>query len=339
MKDYLGDPAFADDTWITSTPEAEGMDSAVLRAGLAHIQSRDLAVHSLLVVRHGRLVLEQHGVEEDRQWTPADAHAMYSTTKTLTSMLIGMAIADGVIESVRARAAGYFEDDEIQERTPAKDLITVEDLLTMRSGLEYEEGLTDNSSAIAGKCAARAILSRRMVAEPGVRWNYSTADSQVLAEILRRATGRTPLDYARERLLGPLGITGLQWNADGGGTHLGGTGLFLRPRDLARFGLMLLRGGRWDGRQLVPAAWLEIATRRQVIATSGYTPGEAYGYHCWIPKFGGFSTHGYMGQHLFVLPDRDVLAVFTGALVPPERADATLDDFVSEFVLSAVRGA
>ena len=89
----------------------------------------------------------------------------------------------------------------------------------------------------------------------------------------------------------------------------------------------------------MPDSWLEVATRQHVIATSGYTPGESYGYHCWIPKFGGFSTHGFMGQHMYVLPGRDLLAVFTGALMPPDQADVTLDDFVSEFVLAADRRA
>jgi len=315
------------------------MDPAPLRAGLADIESRRLLVHSLLVIRHGRRVLERCGVDQGRQLTPADAHEMYSTTKTLTSMLVGLALADGLIPSVRARAVEYFERGELERSSPAKDRITVEDLLTMRSGLEFEAGLDENSVAFAEECAARVFLSRRMVADPGVRWNYSSADSQILAEILRRVTGKTPLEYACELLLTPLGVRDVRWGADGGGTQFGGTGLSLRPRDLARFGWMLLCHGRWTGTQLVPAAWVETATQQHVVATSGYTPGEAYGYHCWIPRFGGFSTHGYMGQHLYVLPDRDLAVVFSGALVPPERADATLDDFVSRFILPAAGGA
>jgi CubicO group peptidase (beta-lactamase class C family) len=339
MKDFLGDPAFADDAWPASTPEAEGMDPAPLLAGLADIESRGLAVHSLLVIRHGRRVLEQLGVDQGEQLTPADSHELHSTTKTLTGMLVGIALGEGLIPSIRARAVEFFEAGELERLNPAKDRLALEDLLTMSSGLEYQEGLAENERAFADECAARVFLSRGMVADPGARWNYSTGDSQILAEILRRVTGKTPLEFARERLFAPLGIGDIQWNADGGGTQFGGRGLSLRPRDLARFGWMLLYRGRWQGEELAPATWVEAATRQHVVATSGYTVGENYGYHCWIPRFGGFATRGYMGQNMYLLPDRELLVVFTGALVPTERADATLDDFVSRFVLAAVRSS
>ena len=337
MKDYLGDPAFPDDVWAAAEPEAEGMDRAPLEAGLAHIDSQGLGVHSLLLVRRGRIVLERYGSDEGRRLTPADAHQLHSTTKTLTSMLIGLAISEGRLPSVDAPVVDYFEEGEIELRSPAKDRIAIGDLLTMRSGLDYEEGLPENGRIMAEEYAAKVFLSRRMVADPGTRWNYSTGDSQILSEVLRRVTGKTPLEYARERLLEPLGIRDFEWGADRGGTQRGGTGLSMRPRDLARFGWMLLCGGRWNGAQRVPEAWLQVATRKHVVADSGYTPGEVYGYHCWIPRFGGFATRGYMGQNMYVLPELELLAVFTGALVPTENADATLDDFVSTYILPAVR--
>ena len=339
MKDYLGDTAFFEDLWAESSTEAEGMDSAPLLDALADIESRDIGVHSLLVVRNGRCVLERYGVEEGRQLTPADLRILHSTTKTMTSMLVGIAVGEGRIPSLQSRAADYFEAGEVADRSPAKDRITLEDLLTMRSGLDYSEGVTDNSKAFASECAARVILSRRMVAEPGTQWNYSTADSQILAEIVRRATGKTPLEYATERILAPLGIREVRWSADRGGTNVGGSRLYLRPRDLARFGWMLLSGGRAGDEQLVPETWIETATRQHVLATTGYVVDEGYGYHCWMPSFGGFATRGYMGQNMYVLPDLKLVVVFTGLLKPSETADTTLDRLMSSFILPAVRSA
>ncbi len=339
MKDYLGDDAFPDDAWPASTPEAEGMDPATLNAGLDHVESSGLALHSLLVIRNGRRVLERHGIDGGRQVTPADAPHLMSTTKTVTSMLVGIALSEDLIPSVETPVMNYFADDGIENPSPAKARITIEDALTMRSGLTYEEGAPENVTLWEAESMAATYLSRPMAGEPGVDWNYSTADSQLLAEILRRATGATPLDYARERLFDPLGVSVHRWDSDPSGTHHGGTDLHLTPRDLARFGWMLLDGGRWGGAQIVPEEWVRVATRRHAVATSGYTSGNAYGYHCWISRFGGFVTRGYLGRNMYVLPERRLLAVITGELRPPEEADAQLDDLVERFVLAAVRDA
>ncbi len=336
MKDYLGDDAFPDDAWPASTPEAEGMNQETLNAGLDHVETTGLALHSLLVIRNGRRILERHGLDEGRQVTPADAPHLMSTTKTVTSMLMGIAISEGLIPSVETPVMTYFADDGIENLSPAKTSVTIEDALTMRSGLTYAEGDPEETALWEAESMALSYLSRPMAGEPGVDWNYSTADSQLLAEILRRATGATPLEYARDRLFGPLGVNVARWESDPSGTNRGGTALHLTPRDLARFGWMLLDGGRWGGAQIVPEEWVRVATRQHVVATSGYTPGAAYGYHCWISPFGGFATRGYMGRHMFVLPERRLLAVITGELLPPETADATLDDLVERFILAAV---
>lgn len=337
MKDYMGDDAFPDDAWPDSTPEAEAMDPGTLSAGLDHVESNRLALHSLLIIRNGRRVVERHGLDCGRQVTPADVHHLMSTTKTITSMLIGIAVSEGLIPSVATRVMSYFADDGIENPSAAKARMTIEDVLTMRSGLTYSEGDPEDAALKGAENMAASYLSRPLAGEPGVDWNYSTADSQLLAEILRRATGATPLEYARARLFDPLGVHVPPWDADPSGTHYGGTALHLTPRDLARFGWMLLDGGRWEGAQIVPEKWIRVATRQHAIAKWGYTPGDAYGYHCWIPRIGGFVTRGYLGRHMFVLPERRLVAVITGELHPAEKADDTLDDFVERFILAALR--
>lgn len=338
MRDFRDDPRFPDDAFPASTPAAEGLDPALLQACVSAIEARSIPIHGLLVVRRGRRVLEVHGADEGRPLDPGDLRNLHSTTKTFTSMLVGIALAEGRIPSLDTRAVEFFGPGELAGRDPAAERIRIEDLLTMRSGVGYQEGdPTDWAVFDTAPCSAAAFLSRPLAAEPGQRWNYCTADSQILAEILRRVYGRSVLDLARSRLFEPLGIREAAWETDAGGTHRGGTWLKLRPRDLARFGWMLLDHGRWKGEEVVPAAWVERATRRHAVATSGWTPGEGYGYHCWIPTLGGFATRGYMGQVMYVFPDRALVVVFTAALVPPEHGDALLDGLMREHVLPAVR--
>jgi len=332
LRSYLGDPAFPDDAWTTSTPEAEGLDGAKLEAAVAAAQERGHALHAFLVVRHGKLVLERYGTLHGRQLTPADPHPLYSVTKTFTSMLVGLAIAEGKIASVQARVAPFLAGPELRQATAGKEDLVLEDLLTMQSGIAYAEG--HDEALFQAPSVAAAYWTRPMVWEAGVRFNYSSGDSQLLAEVLRRATGRTPLEYAQARIFGPLGIGAVSWEADRSGTHLGGRGLALRPRDLARFGWMLLSGGRWKGAQVVPADWIAAAARPSAKTP---IPMGHYGYQCWVPRFGGFALRGYQGQEVYVLPEHDLLVVFNAAL-PGKDADLALDALVTGFVLPAVRG-
>ena len=331
LKSYLGDPAFPDDVWTPSTPGAEGLDGAKLEAAVAAARERGHALHAFLVIRHGKVVLERYGAMDGRQLTPADLHPLYSTTKTFTSMLVGLAIADGELASVQARVSPFFPEPELRQASADKEGLNLEDLLTMQSGIAYAEG--QDEALFQAPSVAAAFWARPLVWEAGTQWNYSSGDSQLLAEVLRRATGRTPLEYAQARIFGPLGITAVGWEADRSGTQLGGRGLALRPRDLARFGWMLLSGGRWRGAQVVPADWIAAATRPSVKLRM---PMGSYGYQCWVPRFGGFATRGYQGQEMYVFPEQDLLIVFNAAL-PGNEADNALDALVTEFVLPAVR--
>ncbi len=333
LQDVLGSPASPDAFWKASTPAAEGMDPAKLGAAVEAIRARKLAVHAFLVVRHGKLVLERYGKDRGRQLGPDDLHELHSVTKTLTAALVGLAIADGKLASVKARVLDGFAADRIENRSEAKARMTIEDLLTMRSGLRYDEGASEVLFHEAA-CAAEAVLSEPLLFDPGVRWSYSSGNFQILAELVRRATGKLPLAYASERILSPLGIREVRWGADEGGTQLGGWGLFLRPRDLARFGYLYLRGGQWQGKQLLPAAWVAESMKERTD-----TPwAGGYGYGGWIPRVGaaGFTMRGYLGQEVYVFPEKDLLVVFTADL-PPRVADFVADQLVREYVLPAVK--
>jgi CubicO group peptidase (beta-lactamase class C family) len=332
LKDTLRDLAWPDDFWIASTPEAEGLDPDGLEAAVRAIDERGLPIHAFLAVRHGKLILERYGMDGGRQLGPGDLRELFSTAKTVTAALVGLAIREGRLPGLSARALTYFPGGEIEDRSAAKEWITLEDLLTMRSGLAFQEG-NEHQRFFEPPSAAARFLSRPMVAEPGTRWNYSGGDSQILAEILRRATGVDPGEWARRRIFEPLGIRDLRWQADAGGTTFGGFGLWMRPRDLARFGWMLLRGGRWKDREVVPGEWVASFTRGRVPTSS---PAGTYAYHCWAPRIGGFATRGYMGQSMYAFANRDLLVLFNAAL-QPDQAEIILDELVRGFVLPAVR--
>jgi CubicO group peptidase (beta-lactamase class C family) len=346
LRDTLGDPAWPDDFWKPSTPAAEGLDPVRLEAAVKVLE-RLGEVHSFLVIRHGKLVVERYGSEHGNELVPEsvvkpagevyalgpnDARHLFSVTKAFTAALVGIAIAEKKIPSVAARVLPYFAKDAIGNPEPEKEEITIEDLLTMRSGLDHADDRVSPGILIRDPAGgAVPVLSSRMAAPAGARFAYSTADSQVLAEILRRATGEGLRAYAEKRLFGPLGIRDVHWRTDARGTELGGFGLSLRPRDLARFGYLYLSRGRWKGAQLVPEAWVADSTRVHVPRAKS---NAGYGYQCWIPKFGGFSVQGYLGQYMYVLPDRDLIVVFTANL--PEF-DEALDSLMKELILPAIR--
>lgn len=338
LKDYLDHPAYPDDFWETSTPGKEGLDERLLQEALTYIADNELEVHSFSIIKNGKLVFDRYGLEkgtgEARQRTPDDIHELHSTTKTFLSALLGVAIEEGHIPGVEAKVMNYFRDDNIANPGPEKAALTLEHLLLMQSGLEYAEGQDDPLFTLDEMpVSARAFLNRPMASAPGSGWNYSSGNSQILAEVLRKATGKTPLEYAVDKLFSPLGISAITWHQDKSGTHYGGWGLFLRPRDVARFGYLYLRNGKWNGKQLVPKDWIETSTAGRV--GTHWAIGR-YGYHTWAPVFGGFGAMGYLGQDMFIFPQHDLIVIFTANL-PPEKADQLTMAITDRFVLKGLR--
>ncbi|MFT7560167.1 MAG: CubicO group peptidase (beta-lactamase class C family) [Flavobacteriales bacterium] len=331
LRNYLNDSDFNDNYWKNSTPAAEGLDTKRLDEALEFIRETKMELHSFTIIKNGKLVFDYYGTEEKDsktiQRTPAHTHTLYSTTKTLTSALIGIAIAENTLSGVNQKVLPFFANDSIENITDEKRNITIENLLTMQSGLQYKEGELD-ALFNSNRASATEFLTRPLIHKPGSHWNYSSGDSQILSEIVRRSTGSTPQNYAYKKLFKPLGIRKPQWSADKSGTNYGGWGLFLTPRDLARVGYLYLQNGRWEGQQLIPQTWIADSTQAKVkSAWSGH-----YAYHCWAPTIGGFATQGYMGQNMYVFPDRDLIVVFTANL-DGNTADSTLSDLVRDYIL------
>ena len=316
--------------WQSSAPEDEGMDGGDLDDMLAYIEDEDLDIDNIAIVRHGYLVFE-HAFPP---FSPTTRHHVYSVTKSFTSTLIGIAVAEGHISGLDAPVLDFFPRREFENMDADKAALTVGDLLTMTAGIEWSEGGTSyqttlNSAielAIQPDDWVGFILNRPMVATPGTQYHYSSGASHLLSAILQEATGMTALAYADEVLFGPLDITNITWDTDPDGINIGGWGLRINPRDMAKFGFLYLHEGEWDGQQIVPAEWVAAATRDQT--------GTGYGYQWWIDGPDYYHAEGLYGQFIIVWPELDLVVVFTSDLEESQWETALI--LLETYIVGAV---
>jgi len=243
-------------------------------------------------------------------------------TKSFTSALIGIAMKEGYIESLEQKMVEFFPERTIQNLDSWKQDITLEDMLTMRAGIEWDESsypYTDLRNTYI-ECSrsddmVQFVLDREMAAKPGQIWNYNTGVSHLLSAIILEITGYDILDLANKFLFEPLGIKDAYWEHDRQGLTYGGSGLVLTPRDMAKFGLLYLENGTWDGEQIVPADYVAASIRTY----SSFSPEEGYGYHWWtFPTHGTFAASGLYGQIIGVSPELDLVVVLTAELPESE---------------------
>jgi CubicO group peptidase (beta-lactamase class C family) len=275
--------------WVRSTPAKEDVGARALARADRLARTTLKGVTSLLVARHGRLVVERYY----DGYRPADRFPVFSVTKTFVSCLVGTAIADGYLRTV---------DEQLNDVLPATNSpITIRQLLTMTAG--FARGLN------FGPADAVELANRPLVARPGATFNYDSGSSDLLAAVLERATGGLA-QYAQRRLFQPLGIRGAHWPG-----VKGGSGLVLRARELLAFGQLYLDGGSWHGRQIVPSSWVRASTRTHVRVPLPHGLTAGYGYNWWIdsrpPR--AFLAHGYLGQALTIFPSRDAVVVVTSS--------------------------
>lgn len=313
--------------WPSSTPDAEGLDPAVLTDLLRRLRGGELgSVSSVLVVRNDRLVFEEYA-----RWSPSDAHHLQSVTKSVVSLIVGIAVGEGrlgVTDRVVPLLPDYAPVANLDERKAA---MTVRDLLTMRSGFDWREWPYAGSPLErVNTCRCdwlRLILDWPMREPPGTRWEYVSGAPILLAGLVGVATGQ-PFDrYAAERLFRPLGTVGEHWDlyssAPPGLPHAGG-GLYMRPRDMAKLGSLVLNEGAWQGHPIVPAEWIRESTRRVVASPPADWPHPVdYGY-LWClmsladpmnarPESGDvIVAAGAQGQWIMVAPRYRLVMTATG---------------------------
>ena len=294
--------------WQEGTPEEQGFDSARLAEGLLAIREQGIRIHSLTLIRRGRVLL-------DASFYPFDGstiHDLASVTKSVMTTLIAIAADQGRLRLDQPMLS-FFPDRPVANREPRKERITVRHLAGMCAGLDCtaahdEQTLTEMQ---ASPDWVQFMLDRRMVDEPGARFEYSSPGMHLLSAILQQATGMTALEYARVNLFGPLGIREVVWKQqDPRGYTDGWGGLYLHPRDAAKLGFLWLHGGRWEGRQLVSRRWVEQSARRQIATDRG----DDYGYGWWVPRGEQpeFAAMGRGGQYIRVFPAMEAMVVTTG---------------------------
>ncbi len=285
-----------------SSPEAQGLSSALIREFLEAADQQVKVMHSFMIVRHGHVVAEGWWKPQTSQ-TP---HVMWSLSKSFTSTAVGLCVADGNI-SVDDKVLKFFP--EYAPTLPSDNLqaMRVWDLLTMSTGHETECWPTPDVPW------EQSFLAHPVVHKPGTHFLYNSGASHALSAIVQKVTGQTMLDYLRPRLFEPLGIENPQWDASPQGVTMGGWGLHIRTEDIARFGQLYLQKGQWKGRQLVPTEWVEMATSKQVSNGSDPTRDwtQGYGFQFWQCRHGAYRGDGKDGQFCIVLPDLDAVVAMT----------------------------
>jgi CubicO group peptidase (beta-lactamase class C family) len=305
--------------WHVAMPEKRDLDGDKLQDMVVYIRENEIPLKEVLVIKDGYIVLE----ESFRNFQSTDNVA--SVTKSFTSALIGIAIDQGIIENVEQPVIPLFPDRDIKNADAYKRSLTVEDLLTMRAGLEWPAGpcpwldgreCADYTTQIMleDENSLQFTLDQPMDKEPGTVFQYNSGASHLLAGIIQESTGETPLEFAKEYLFTPLGIEYMGWATDGEGLNIGRSEIKMQPRDMAKFGYLFLNQGIWEGEQIISSGWvLESQKPHAVAASQGIQP--YYGYQWWVnPELGFYNAAGAGGNYIIVVPEYDMVVVFTGEL-------------------------
>jgi CubicO group peptidase (beta-lactamase class C family) len=298
--------------WQTSTPEEQGIDPAAL-AKLVEFGAGQ-SMDSLLIVRHGKIVL-------DAYYAPYSAdmpHVVNSVTKAVVGTLASIASQDGLLQGPDQSMLSFFADRSVANLDDNKKAITLQSLFDMTSGLDWQEPLGPGTMQSVidmerSRNWVEFILDRPMAHPPGEVFNYDSGNPHLVSAILAKVTGMRTEDYARTKLFAPLGISAWKWRRDPQGVTTGGYGLSLHPRDMAKFGYLYLRGGVWDGAQLVPSTWVHKVSHASIDMKLSFAPGWRYANFFWAsPGQDVYWAAGYHCQLIMVYPKLDLVAVTTG---------------------------
>jgi len=327
------EPHWPTDGWRSSTPEQQGMDSEMLAEMFAAIQEQGHNIDSVTVARHGYLVADA----AISPFRPDSKHTINSCTKSVVSALIGIAIDKGYIERVEQPLLDFFPERSAANLDANKKAITLEDVLTMATGLECRDSYLYRWRGLDQMRATddwiQFMLDLPMAETPGSRFEYCNGASFLLSAIIQKSTGVTAQAFAEEHLFAPLGISDVEWPENPQGISIGWGGIEMRPRDMAKIGYLYLNEGRWDGEQIVPAEWVKTSTQKHIPATLQ----DGYGYQWWMADDGVYMALGYAGQYILVAPEKEMVVVFTGDL--EERDFYTPQNLLNDFIIPAAKSS
>ena len=312
-----------------SSPEAQGVSGAGILAFLEAADQKIGGLHSLMVLRHGRVVAEGW-------WKPytSDApHVLYSLSKSFASTGIGLAVAEGKLH-LDDTVLSFFPEDAPANPSENLKAMRVRDLLAMSTG-QHQADIDNFSYASTDPTLVRAFLALPVAHKPGTHFVYNTPASYMLSAIVQKTSGTTLLEYLRPRLFEPLGIREPKWDASPQGVSYGGFGLSATTEDIARFAQLYLQRGEWNGQRLLSAEWVDAATGRQ--ASNGSRPDsdwdQGYGYQFWRSRHGFYRGDGAFGQYAIVMPSQDAVVAITSGV----RDMQAVLNLVWEHLLPAMR--
>ena len=290
--------AVYEQAFVRATPESQGISSDLFAALLRELNaSKDTEMHHFMALRHGKVICECNFAPYPKgMW-----HITHSMCKSITGMAIGMLIEEGKLK-LNENIYDIFSDHMNAFSKIFRPVITVENLLTMTSGITFNE-----SGIVSGNDWLGSFLNASVNGKPGTEFQYNSLNTYVLSAIVTKRTGETLTEYLTPRLFGPLGITKYYWETCPKGITKGGWGLFLCAEDMAKLGQLYLQRGKWNGQQLVSEYWIEISTARH-LKTQNDTYG--YGYQLWMEQRpGSFEYNGMLGQNVIIYPDMDMVLV------------------------------
>jgi CubicO group peptidase (beta-lactamase class C family) len=297
--------------WPTSTPAAQGLDTARISAALVEIRANAFIL-SFLVIKNDTLVVDYYN-----HYQKENDFEIHSAAKSFTSALTGIAIDKGIIRSVQENVLSYFPDFDTTGLDPRKRSWTLEHLLTMRSGIDWDE--TVDHSALFNDNVNWMYTALRLPLKyaPGERFLYTTPNANLLSGIITRASAMSTYDFAERYLFTPLKISVRSWVRDPQGIYAGGTGMRFTPRDLARFGQLYLHNGTIDGTQIISRQWIQqtLIPRNLTNQTLSELQSVNYGYLWWNnydSRDSLFMAAGFAGQFVFVIPAKNMVVVTVG---------------------------
>jgi CubicO group peptidase (beta-lactamase class C family) len=331
--------------WQISTPEEQGMDSAKLLEMVEYYEAQRLknekiSIDSITIVRNGYIVAD---IYLNPLFPKDTKHIIHSCTKSIMSALIGIAIEEGYIEGVDVLVLDIFNEKNIENDDARIKILTLKDLLTMRTGLHSQDSYLYQWKGLFKMQTTddwtEYILNLPLEAEPGTRFDYSNMASFLLSAIIKKTTGKDTLSFAQEHLFDPLKIKDIQWEKSPQGIDIGWARMWLMPHDMAKIGLLYLQKGKWESQQIIPTQWVEESLTahsfpkkyRYVYNEEGkvdrMTSGglwmftnlarpfaDGYGYQWWLDKSGMYSAVGFSGQFIMVVPKENLVVVFTSKL-------------------------
>jgi len=311
--------------WKTSKPEAVGMDSQKLAEAIDYAATPKFNTDGILVIKNGYIVSEAYfrGFRKDVK------HVSHSMAKSFTSALIGIAIDKGLVSGVDEKLCKHFHDWDYEEwdcddEDDYRSRITIRHAMTLTTGLEWSENWatwdpkTNDTLKMFGTGRWLEYMTERFGQyEPGTRFYYSTGDSMLLTGVIKKATGMSAFEFAKQNLFAPLNITNVRWDSDQDGYTATTSQLFLTIRDYAKFGFLYLNKGKWEDQQVVPEHWVDTSTKTD----RSVRMWDAYGYlwHVDLPKrlnawgskipSDGYMAEGVLGQNIFIIPSHNLVIV------------------------------